>query len=448
MNALPAPSDLWQDADLDPLAGLVLPATAVETHGNTAGDAALPPDNGLTDDAFIRQADNPLMGAAQPLLTALAHLRRWSSHPDPDTLRTRLVAEVQRFERAARLARVEDDTVTAASRLLCTALDEAAMATGWGRDLDWSSHSVLLRCHGESEGGDAVFQQLDALVREPARHLPLLQLFQVVLALGLEGRFRLTPQGSLRLQQLRERLAQLLEAQHPPVDPALSVNWRGQPARVPRWRDGIPLWVAAALLAVFIGAVYLGMRSSLVSVADPIFRELATLTLPTSGIEAAAVIAPPPVTSPPTASSGLKERLQPELQSGRLQLDIEPNRSILRLPGDRLFEPGSAALQAEVVPLLERVGAALAVEDGTVVVGGFTDSQPIRTQQFPSNWHLSQARADAVVTLLARHLPRERLRGRGLGDTQPLADNRTAEGRARNRRIDITLLRQTEGPQP
>ena len=78
---------------------------------------------------------------------------------------------------------------------------------------------------------------------------------------------------------------------------------------------------------------------------------------------------------------------------------------------------------------------------GKVVVTGHTDNQPPLSARFPSNWDLSRARADSVRTLLATATGTpERFSAEGRGDTEPLASNDTAAGRAKNRRVEITLL--------
>jgi type VI secretion system protein ImpK len=78
---------------------------------------------------------------------------------------------------------------------------------------------------------------------------------------------------------------------------------------------------------------------------------------------------------------------------------------------------------------------------GKVVVTGHTDNQPPLSARFPSNWALSQARADSVRAMLAATTGTpQRFSAEGRGDAEPLASNDTAAGRAKNRRVEITLL--------
>ena len=95
--------------------------------------------------------------------------------------------------------------------------------------------------------------------------------------------------------------------------------------------------------------------------------------------------------------------------------------------------------------LLERIGEALKAEKGPVTVDGYTDNQPIHTVQFPSNFQLSQARAEAARAIIVRALGDPgRVTAQGHADTDPLApEHDTPEGREQNRRIEVVLRRQS-----
>jgi type VI secretion system protein ImpK len=93
--------------------------------------------------------------------------------------------------------------------------------------------------------------------------------------------------------------------------------------------------------------------------------------------------------------------------------------------------------------VLERIGAALKAEPGAVQVIDYTDDQPVHTVQFPSSFQLSTARAKAASAAVAHTLGNSaRLSSEGRADADPIASNKTAEGREQNRRIEIVLHRQ------
>lgn len=118
----------------------------------------------------------------------------------------------------------------------------------------------------------------------------------------------------------------------------------------------------------------------------------------------------------------------------------QPGRVELRIQDDILFTTGAADLQAPGRRLLDELYPLLAEYPGIVTVEGHTDSIPIATERFPSNWELSAARASGVVRyLIDRGLDAAQLRAVGLADTRPVVDNTTPEGRTANRRVSLML---------
>ena len=103
------------------------------------------------------------------------------------------------------------------------------------------------------------------------------------------------------------------------------------------------------------------------------------------------------------------------------------------------FAPASADLQGKAVPVVIRVAKALSEVQGQVLITGHSDNQPIRSLRFPSNWHLSQARAQSVLDLVAATVPPARLKAEGRAESEPVAPNDTPENRARNRRVEIIV---------
>lgn len=144
-----------------------------------------------------------------------------------------------------------------------------------------------------------------------------------------------------------------------------------------------------------------------------------------------------------SASSGASAA--PTVPLGDLGKDIEvlvrDEGVSFRIPSEVLFGSGEAALTPAGQTVIDRLLPTLnQVPDYTIVVEGHTDNVPIQTARFPSNWELSAARASSVVRHLeARGLNPTRLRATGYADTRPLAPNDTPEGRALNRRVEITL---------
>ncbi|NLZ41941.1 MAG: DotU family type VI secretion system protein, partial [Comamonadaceae bacterium] len=372
---------------------------------------------------------NPLVQAAAPLLAAAPRLRAMLRHPDPAALRASLLAAVQRFETAARTQGLPNEQVVAARYVLCTLLDEAASSTPWGGSGAWSAQSLLVHFHNETWGGEKVFQLLARLAENPAQHRNLLELVYVALALGFEGRYRVQTDGRAQLASLRERLALKLRDLAGPVDKALSVQWQGVAMPPARLADGIALWVIGAVLACVLLGLFVVLRLTLNAQTDATFAALQAIDVPAAAPPPAPAVAAPV----PPRLAGL---LEPDIRAGAVQVLDQADRSVVTLLGDGLFASGSAEVETRALPLLQRIGAALARLPGPVTVTGHTDNQPIRSLRFPSNWHLSQARAEAVKALLAQALPAARLKAEGRADSEPVASNASAEGRARNRRVE------------
>lgn len=128
------------------------------------------------------------------------------------------------------------------------------------------------------------------------------------------------------------------------------------------------------------------------------------------------------------------------IASGRLSMERLAEGAVIRVSEALLFETGKADLQPEALPVLDTLAILLRNTPYLISVDGHTDSIPIRTLRYESNWHLSTARALTVAYYLIQHgVPESQLAVRGFGAQRPIAPNSTPEGRARNRRVDIVL---------
>lgn len=129
---------------------------------------------------------------------------------------------------------------------------------------------------------------------------------------------------------------------------------------------------------------------------------------------------------------------------GLQKKDIEMVRSEegfkLRLGEYVLFNAGSDKLRRESLPFLYEVGKRLARIEGAIQVEGYTDSSAPRNH--PSNWHLSASRAFNIVAFLVEgvQFPQNKISIAAYGDSRAIASNATPEGRARNRRVEISII--------
>lgn len=137
----------------------------------------------------------------------------------------------------------------------------------------------------------------------------------------------------------------------------------------------------------------------------------------------------------------MSRALSPLIEQGSVRV-LQNNRGIrIDIKSSVLFAQGSADLEVSALPPLLEVAGLLAEKPNAIQVEGHTDNIPIRNYLFYSNWELSAVRASSVVRLLVQNgIAEQRLSAVGYGSAQPVENNDTAEGRARNRRVSIMVL--------
>ncbi len=383
-----------------------------------------------------RQGLNPLEQAAGPLLALLTRLRSTLAHPAPASLRAQLLTCLRQFEERAQAAGVPRNDVLLARYVLCTALDEAVLSTPWGSASDWGKQSLLITVHNEAWGGEKVFQLLDHCLQSPRERLDLLELLYLCLCLGFEGRYRVLPDGRSQLDALRERTSAAIRTARGEHERELSPHWRGTPVARDRLAQFLPPWVGLAIVTALLLLLLVGLRLKLAADAEPVFRHIHALgEIPVQAIDRPAQ--QPKIIERPRLAGFLAE----DVRAGRVAVEDAVDRSIVTIRGDELFPSASASIKDDFQPLMLRIAEAIGKVKGRVLVTGHSDNRPIATLRFPSNWKLSQARAEQVRQLLAARTGQaERFSAEGRSDTEPLASNATAEGRARNRRVEITVF--------
>ena len=392
---------------------------------------------------------NALIAAAAPLLVAA--VARLGRAPDPEQLRRSMVEAVRDFESRAVATGLDTHSLRAARYALCATIDDLVLSTPWGSTSSWVTRSLTSSFHNEVTGGERFFGILEQMQKDPGRHAEVIELMYLCASLGFEGRYRVLGRGGAALTELRDGLYRGIRQRRGEFERELSPQWRGidTGGRKLGWR--VPLWLIGLGTLAATCAIYLAFNLSLAGPSDIAFGQFTALPPhgPIKVVRATAVAVPPPpaVASANPAKPSLHQFLQPEIAAGLVQVLEDPQSVTVRLVNRTMFASGSAELNPTALPLLTRIGQAVRDEPSNVLVDGYTDNQPIRTVQFPSNWQLSQARAEAVAKVLASQLPADRpLQAAGKGDADPLVPNTTAEGRERNRRTEIVLLRTSRLP--
>ncbi len=405
--------------------------------GNQAGEAVtLDASTVLSDleDTAGPVGLNPLVANASVLLNTVPTIRRSLHHGDPAGLRDYLLRAITDFETRARAGGASPEHVLIARYALCTMIDEAVANMPWGASPEWVQQSLLVTLHREGFGGEKFFQLLDKAMEDPRRNIDLLELMYVCLALGFEGRYSLVENGRTQLDALRDRLHGVIRRERGEFERDLSGKWKGvQRVAKPLVRR-LSGWIILAVVATLLFVLYLGFALLLASKSDPVFTALASIHSDVGDLKRAA---PPP---PAPVAPRLKPLLAAEILADQLEVNEDATSSHVIIHGDKFYDPGSAEIRPELVPVINRIAAAINRVPGVVTVSGHTDNQPTRRSlRFPSNYELSLERARGVAALLSQSVQNHDIKAEGLADSKPLAPNSTPEGRARNRRVEITL---------
>jgi chemotaxis protein MotB len=145
------------------------------------------------------------------------------------------------------------------------------------------------------------------------------------------------------------------------------------------------------------------------------------------------------------ASEEIKDYVS-DINSNMAWIDasISENEATISLEGSVAFDPGVADINPKAFPALKGIGKLINKIPNAVRVEGHSDNVPISTPKFPSNWELSIARAVNVTKYLIEHanVSPLRLSAAGYGDSRPLLPNDTAKHKAKNRRVEIVLLKE------
>lgn len=404
-------------------------------------------------------ATNPFCIRAASLLSLVPKLRMQASHDSVEVLYDKLVNEIKEFETIDPESGISKKQNQIACFFLCALLDESILKTPWGSQHHWQDHSLLRRFHDDGQEGRKFFVILKQLLQRPKQNIHLLELAYICMSLGYEGVYRHVAGGVDTIAQYRQKLFDFIEHLEGPENQILSTDWQGikRPRRPMIHR--IPLWIFAVgvgvmLMLIYFGVIYLINRHSdeVAGRIDRIARkEMALPSIPqmpagstaspsagTDSDELPQTATTAPATAQPEFGltvETLKEIFSKEIDEDKLIILQGPTLRITNA-----FRSGSDRVKEEFMPMLSRIAKLLSSHDSRILIVGHTDNQPIFSGRFPSNWHLSQARAKRIATHFAvSQTMVERIRFEGHGASEPITANDTEENRALNRRIDIHI---------
>ena len=140
-------------------------------------------------------------------------------------------------------------------------------------------------------------------------------------------------------------------------------------------------------------------------------------------------------------AQNLLASLAPLIKEGKVRVMQNARGINVEINASVLFAPAEASLNSQSIQTMEAVARVLKGDNHEIQIEGHTDSNPIKTERFPSNWELSAVRASSVIRLFIENgVSENRLQAIGRADTQPVDTNDTEEGRQRNRRVQLMIL--------
>ena len=394
---------------------------------------------------LVSVAGNPLMSAAGSLLLLLGRLRASLSRAGTGQLMDQVAQSISQFEADARNAGVAPEKINTAKYALAATADDIVQNLPSDDRTLWTKYSMLVRFFSERTGGVKFFQELDRAKMAPAANVDLLELMHACLCLGFEGVYRTSGGGAGALQGIRRDVYEAIRRNQPKTIEDLSPHWRGQTIALAAKRLRVPVWSVAALAGLILLGAFLVLRNLLSGEAEALALKMAQLN-PDGAVT---IVRPAPVKPPPDPPPGNSTQLQriraalaDEIMQSKLSVDQTATSIIIRIGNLVLFPSGAAKVNDAFAPIAAKIARTLEKEPGDIRIDGYSDTDPIKTVTFPSNFELSAARAKSVAGVLKPNLTKgERLTVAGKGADNPVAANDTADNKAKNRRVEISIPR-------
>jgi type VI secretion system protein ImpK len=380
-------------------------------------------------------SDNLLIDEAGALFSLVSPMRSTKQHADVPGLKTQCVQLINQYEQQLRHKGIGSDVIENARYCMCSFIDETVLNTHWGGNSDWATESLLSTFHNETFGGEYFFTLLERAIAAAKEHLLLLELQYLCLSFGFVGKMRIEERGYEKLDGFRERAYKAIRTQRGEPARELSPGWRSQVVAANQLKAEVPLWVVCSVIGAVLLGSYMYLNYQINSYSDQVHRQLNSLVQWQQDT--------PQLSSAKAKQDAvrLQQLLQTEIRRDVLQVIELPDRVRIRVGLDQLFSPGSTGINEGFQPIAGKIARALEGTAGRILVSGYTDDLPIFTSKYPSNWHLSLARANAMSDALASGADlRGRLWPEGHGDANPIAANDSATNRALNRRVEIDLL--------
>lgn len=416
------------------------PFARADAAARTGGPALSSDDNQFFDTIPLppqaRDDRNPLMAHAAPVLAMAAALQSGRWQVPMKEFHRRAKEAIGQFEAAIQPIYGEG-VRQRAKYAVCATIDDVAqnLPGVGGGGAQWAQRNMVVTFFRENIGGDRFWDFVQEMLHDPQKNRDLIELFHACLAAGFEGRTRAQPDGFSRKQKVMASLVGALDHVRSLSQHEIVRHWEGEKSpRQPNNFWGLVGLVSAIASSICFAVFLLYSAFLWFGGEEPLNRVNALLPTDASltlNRNVANLEMPPSATE-----DRLRQFLADEIRQGLVV--VEGNR--VRTTVGTLFESASNELVSGRRAIFEKIGRAIEKEKGRVTVEGHADSDKISTIQYPDNIALSQARANTVADIIKGQMSDPgRISAVGLGDTMRIDSNDTAEGKAKNRRVEIVL---------
>jgi type VI secretion system protein ImpK len=201
---------------------------------------------------------NPLVAAAAHALSAVAGLKNLDNKANLETLHSTLLADLKGYQAHAAKLGAERHLLNDASYVLCTFVDEAVLQTKAGEGSTWSKTTLLNELHQKTSGGEAFFEILTRYSVNPVKHLHLLELMYLCLALGFRGKHGVKEQEKAELEDIRDGLYRTIRHLRGDVPRELSPHWHGLQDKRRNLVRIVPWWLVVLFTLMCLAVMYSG----------------------------------------------------------------------------------------------------------------------------------------------------------------------------------------------
>ena len=316
-------------------------------------------------------------------------------------------------------------------------LDEAVLSTPWGAQSEWAQQTLLVALHREAWGGEKFFEMLDKISRDPERHIDLMELQYLCIALGFAGKYRRCRRGSRGSPTSSSALyRKIRDIRGTPRRRAVAA-WKGVEDRRNPLIRYVPWWVVGAAALAVLAVTFVIYYARLGRAAAPVHADAVAdgpRRLSRSRDPLRRWLAPRSRSCSHPRSRTAACSVEEDGGSTRITLLGQQSVRVRQRDGQRSVNEQT----------LRRVAAALDQVPGRVLVVGHTDDQPIQSLRYRDNFDLSRERAVSVAKILQKRIDdagAHRVEWRRVDRSRASPPEAIAANRARNRRVEIVHVR-------